>query len=93
MSYGDSLTALAYITLALSYPALLNPMTTATDQGEQTAACLCDLFGHAPEDAVQETLQAQPQAAAEAGLPAIVISADVGRLLSLFTRLATRSNW
>lgn len=65
-------------------------MTTATDQWQQTAAYLCDLFGRAPEDAVQKTLEAQPKAAADAGLPAIAISADVGRLLSILTRLATR---
>ncbi|MCC7408824.1 MAG: O-methyltransferase [Phycisphaeraceae bacterium] len=61
------------------------------EQWEGTSSYLCDVFGTPAEEAVARTLREQPAAAARAGLPAIAISADVGRLLSLLARLATRS--
>ncbi|MCC7146959.1 MAG: O-methyltransferase [Phycisphaeraceae bacterium] len=66
-------------------------MNNAEEQRERTAAYLSDVFGAAAEGAVAEVLKAHAVRAAEAGLPPIAISADVGRLLSIFARLATRS--
>lgn len=66
-------------------------MNMTTDQWERTGEYLCEVFGAPGEEAVARTLREQPAAAAKAGLPAIAISADVGRLLSLLARLATQS--
>lgn len=66
-------------------------MSMTKEQWERTGEYLCDVFGTPAEEAVARTLREQPAAAAKAGLPAIAISADVGRLLSLLARLATQS--
>lgn len=66
-------------------------MSMTKEQWEGTASYLCEVFGTPAEEAVARTLREQPAAAARAGLPAIAISADVGRLLSLLARLVTRS--
>lgn len=50
---------------------------------QQTAAYLADVFGR-PDDQLRTLMQR----AAAAGLPDIAISADVGRLLTLFSSLA-----
>lgn len=67
-------------------------MDMNAQQWEATATYLQTVFGTPEEDHIAQVLAHQPQRAAQAGLPPIAISADVGRLLSVFTILATRTS-
>jgi predicted O-methyltransferase YrrM len=66
-------------------------MGMTDEQWNLTAAYLRDVFGTPSDGHTAGVLKHQPTRAANAGLPPIAISADVGRLLSVFAMLATRS--